>query len=397
MLKSSNNYKLRYEEYSKRLNKRGCSLLLSEQEFIDNKINNSTLCTYNTSCGHIREIKLQKFFSSNTSHICIKCNNENKLSKLKKNFIIYGNNYCFKLEKEGFNILKEIINNSFNIIKLNEGTKADCLIKPKNIIDDKWLSIQIKTTRNCQNSTKSNNVYRFSFEKKNYPNILLCLICINEKKIWLLTKDTSQIGSLTIGTINYNKYLVNSNNIQNKLKSFYEKIPLTKELTANIPQAPTQIIEMNYRRKREIKLNFLKFEYPEYEGSVYDFLINSFKIQEKSTKSNKNEITNFIIGKSNGSRKIKNCRQPYEYGDNDYYWFHFSDEEHFMIIPEYKLIEYKYISNSNIIGKKNISLSVTKSNNTNWAKEYLFNYTNLEIERIKWLFCPIYWILIDTN
>jgi hypothetical protein len=62
------------------------------------------------------------------------------------------------IEYQCINYLKEILSNHFDIKKMFDGCKADLSIKPKNVFEDSWLGIQVKSTFKkvkmiCKNST----------------------------------------------------------------------------------------------------------------------------------------------------------------------------------------------------------------------------------------------------
>ena len=63
---------------------------------------------------------------------------------------------------------------------------------------------------------------------------------------------------------------------------------------------------------RESKIKYLKFEYCNYEGTVYDFKINGYKIQEKvGSIMKQNGSFGFNLNK-NGGRKDGNANHiPY--------------------------------------------------------------------------------------
>ena len=68
----------------------------------------------------------------------------------------------------------------------------------------------------------------------------------------------------------------------------------------------------------------------------------------------------------------------YEKGDNDLYWLNCKNDT-FYVIPEDVLIE------KGFLGKdcKRMKLYVSLTNkNTNWSLEYLFDYNNVDKERL---------------
>ena len=82
-----------------------------------------------------------------------------------------------------------------------------------------------------------------------------------------------------------------------------------------------------------------------------------------------------------GSKKNgKRTRQNYKLGDCDIYWLHCKDTTKFYVIPENILAEKGYVGNSD--GKPK-SLIISKTNkNTFWSKDYLFDYDNLDKDKL---------------
>jgi len=173
----------------------------------------------------------------------------------------------------------------------------------------------------------------------------------------------------------YNKYEVTTENIQNKLTTFYETIPTFEFDTINIPTSNKQKQEQQYRKLRQDKLDFIEYTYPEFEGTVYDFKIADKKFQEKVgfiCKNNPNSF-GFSLNKSDGRKS--NC--SYKIGDNDFYWLHCKNTNRFYVIPEMTLIEKGFIGDN---CKQHLYISPTKTN-TKWKDDYLFDYDNIDKER----------------
>ena len=82
----------------------------------------------------------------------------------------------------------------------------------------------------------------------------------------------------------------------------------------------------------------------------------------------------------NGRIHGKKIRQTYEIGDNDFYWLNCKNTSNFYVIPESILVEKGYLGNYE---KKIKSLTISKTNKiTFWTKDYLFNYDNLDKEKL---------------
>ncbi len=127
----------------------------------------------------------------------------------------------------------------------------------------------------------------------------------------------------------------------------------------------------------------------ERQGLVYDFMINGLKVQEKiSSKEKSGNYTKFNLDKCNGRNNGKKKHISYQKGDNDFYWLNFNNKQHFYIIPEHELISRNII---NIDKRTSINLTPNskRKNKTDWANEYLFDYTNftkLDEEKLKKMF-----------
>ena len=174
----------------------------------------------------------------------------------------------------------------------------------------------------------------------------------------------------------YNHYEVTPDNIKEKLMNFYENIPNFQFDILNTPTSDTQKQEQHYRKLREEKLDFLKFIYPEFEGTVYDFKIFDKKVQEKVGFICKNNTESFGFHISKNDGRKSNC--SYKVGDNAVYWLHCKNTSRFYVIPESILIENGFIGDN---CKQHIYISPTNLN-TKWTDEYLFNYENIDKERL---------------
>jgi hypothetical protein len=255
---------------------------------------------------------------------------------------------CFKktflIENSGVNLLKEICENKFDIIKTRECCEADIFVRPIKSIIDNWLQIQLKVTNQKLNSF---------FVTRKYSNMLILLIHINDKKFWLFEPNEIGIGKMTIGK-NRSKY--DGFEIKNICDSFdywYKKqiynIAFEK---GNTPQSERAKLEYEFVKHREDKINFLNFIDNKMDGQVYDFKINHLKIQEKVCTVLDNGKNFVSLHKSNGYINKKQLRQPYYECDNDFYWFNGRDKKIFYVISEKILINKGYISTEYIKGKR---------------------------------------------
>jgi hypothetical protein len=272
----------------------------------------------------------------------------------------------------------ENICENIDICRTNEGCLIDLLFKPKcdSIF---WLPFQVKTT-----VRKSHGIYSFKIHKNIYKNMLILLIAIEDKKIWLVDNEiVNGKSNLSIGSGKksiYTKYEVSVNELEFKIIECYkdfEKYLITKD-EANIPISKDCKKEYIYQLLRIDKLPFINFIRPHRNQMVYDFTINNYKVQEKIASITKNSYY-IILSKSFG--KTNKC---YDKEDNDFYWIHFPDNKHFLIIPENILIEKEIIGNYQRTPK---SISFLKTfPRSHWLFPYLHSYETLDEVKIKNIF-----------
>jgi hypothetical protein len=367
-----------FQMVTKTFSDKGCNVTMTEEEFNTNYTTNKSKINYIASCGHNNSVSWGNFTGLNQGINCPLCVNINTGVKLKELRSGENNNSSIEQEFKCIQYFTGVINQHFQIKKLYDGCRADIVIKPKDIIDDLWLGIQVKSTYNKCNRGQ----YDFKLNGINYDNYLILCICLEDKKMWLIPYEDvkGQISIKISKKSKYNHYEVSFDNIHNKLIHFYETISKFNFDILNTPTSDTHKQEQYYRKLREDKLDFLEFIYPDFEGTVYDFKISDKKIQEKVgfiCKNNSNSF-GFSINKSDG-RKF-NC--SYKLGDNDFYWLHCKNTNRFYVIPELILIEKGFIGDT---CKQHLYISPT-NRNTKWTDNYLFNYDDIDKERLLQLF-----------
>jgi len=372
-----------YETVIEEFNKRNCKLLNTKEEYTEilktAKKGNYKL-NYIASCGHNNTVFYNVFKSRGTGIDCPSCVNKRigneKKTKMENNEM--SKTYAIKQEYDFVIKLKELIQFDFEVIKTVEGCLVDIIIKPKNIIENKWIGIQIKTTKT--------RYLTYSFHINNeYKDCLLLLYCCEDENMWLIPENIIQKQkkiSIGFNKSKYNIYKINKENIINNLKQLY--ITTTK-FEFDTLNTPINIYQQKYRKFRETKVDFIKFDYDEMDGLVYDFKINNFKIQEKVTKINKEKCYKFFICKNNGS--INNHIQ-YDIGDNDFYWLNCDNMQTFFVIPENILMNRGLIGNKNSNNPINFKVTVKDElhQNSSWLNPYIFNYDNIDKERLLNLF-----------
>ena len=374
-----------YENVIEEFNKQNCKLLTTQEEYIDilkNKKNVYRL-NYIASCGHTHIVFYNVFKSRGTGIVCPSCKNKkigyDKKEKMKNNEMSKTSTIEqeFKFIKE----FKELLKNEFNIIKAFDGCNSDLIFKPNNVLEDKWVGIQVKTTnvRHLTYGFHINNIYK---------NCLILLYCVEDNKMWLIPENI--IGNQKKISIGYNKskyniYQINENTVINKLNELYNNTTNFEFDKLNTPTCIYQQREQIFRNFREEKINYIKFEYGEMEGTVYDFKINNFKVQEKVAKiSDKENRYIFFLCKNNGS----SSKIQYDIGDNDFYWLNCDNKKTFFVIPESILIKKGFIGNKiENINRQTLKITVKKElhNKSLWLQDYMFDYENIDKDRLLFL------------
>jgi hypothetical protein len=365
-----------FQTIAKTFSDKGCVLNMTEEEFniIYNNNNNKSKINYIASCGHNNSVCWKNFTSLNQGINCPLCVNKNTIQILKELSSGEKKNRLIEQEYKCIQYFTIVINQTFQVKKTFDGCKADIVIKPIDIIEDLWLGIQVKSTYKKSDREQ----YHFRLNGTNYDNYIILCICLEDKKMWLIPYEEVK-GQKTIkisAKSKYNNFEVSTDNVYNKLTNFYEITPKFQFDTINIPTSNTQKQEQQYRKLREDKLNFIEFTYPGFEGTVYDFKIFYKKFQEKVgfiCRDNPNSF-GFSINKSDG--KKSNC--SYKIGDNDFYWLHCKNTSRFYVIPESLLIEKGFIGDK---CKQHLYISPTNIN-TKWTDEYLFDYDDVDKERL---------------
>ena len=385
-IKTKNTYENIVEEF----NKRKCKLLDTNEEF--NEIKKiSKKCAYRlnyiASCGHTHKVFYNVFKSRNTGIVCSSCKNK-EIGKNKKEK--YDNNEIsksFTMEQE-FKVIKEFQNrfeDHFNIVKAFDGCLVDIIFKPKSVVEDKWVGIQVK----------AGSTYNFAINN-NYTNCLLLLFCIEDNNMWLIPENIIvNQTKITIGyqKSKYNIYKVNNDDIINKLNELYNKTSTFPFEIVNTPINIYQRREQLFRKYREEKINFIKFQNSEMEATVSDFTIGNLKIQEKVSKPivDRKNTYSFTLRKHDGMIEGKRSHKQYDIHDNDFYWLNFDNKKTFFVIPENILVEKGNIGNK--IGSNNQHLRIAYNDKfirkNSWLQPYMFDYETIHEELNKNRLCNL--------
>lgn len=375
-----------YDKISEVMDQCGCQMITTEHEFTEiKKTTRFPKVTYVASCGHESSVHVNVFLNRKTGVKCPECVSiANGKSKKGKMTCEDGQCVFIKMEDDGIDYLQSILSNDFVIWKTKEGCLADMVIKPKSVEEDRWLSVQVKTT------TKSSRDYGFSCGSK-YKNCIVICLCVSDKKMWILDgNDITTKFKIAIGLkkSKYDKNEVNMETIQTTIHDYYHTLPLISLQDANIPQSEFQKREQDFRKYVETRCHFLPFEYPNRNQLVYDFKVNGFKVQEKvgSYRKDRDNSIIFCLCKSNGKENRIRKFQPYCKGDNDFYWLNFPDKKHVYVFPESELINHGTIATEKQNGTRFVSIVLSNIESSKYDKKYLFDYDNLDKTRMKELF-----------
>jgi hypothetical protein len=374
-----------YENIVEEFNKRNCKLLNTKEEYIEilrlSKKHMYKL-NYTASCGHDHIVFYNVFKSRGTGIMCPACKSKENgnMMKEKLNNTEISKTYTIEQENNFIMSLCELLHNEFEIIKAFDGCNVDIIFKPKHIAEDKWCGIQVKTS-NHRDLT-------YSFHLKNiYKNCLLLFYSCKDENMWLIPENI--IINQTNVSIGYNKskyniYKVAKDIISDKLTNYYHSTSKFSFEQLDTPSNIYQQREKEFRKYREEKIDFIKFEYENREGTVYDFKIGNLKIQEKVTKMSEKNKCSFQLCKNNGKIDKKQNQIQYDIGDNDFYWLNCDDKKTFFVIPEKILIDRGVIGNNTIISKRCVKVSVKDVLHklSEWLQPYMFDYDNINKERL---------------
>jgi hypothetical protein len=374
-----------YENILQEFNNRNCKLLTTKEEHIEilkSLKNKPYKLNYIASCGHKHNVFYNVFKSRDTGIVCPSCKNkkngENKKQQIKNNEI--SKTYSIEQEYTFIKKISELLQHEFDIIKAFDGCNIDIIFRPKNIVDDNWVGIQVKTTnvRHLTYSFHINNIYK---------DCLLLFYCCEDENMWLIPEniiDNQQKVSIGYNKSKYNIYKVCKDNITNKLNELYNNTSKFEFEKLNKPNCIYQQREKEFRKYRQEKINFLNFEHPDMEGNVYDFKVGDFKFQEKVTKINDNNKCCFQICKNNGLINGRRNQIQYDIGDNDFYWLNCDNKKTFFVVPESILINKGIIGNNVEKRIKTFKIIVKEILNKNivWLQPYMFDYENIDKDRL---------------
>jgi hypothetical protein len=375
-----------YKNVDDEFTKRGCQLLTTKEEhneILKSVKNKPYKLNYIASCGHNHIVFYNVFKSRDTGVVCPVCKNkkigEDKKQQIKNDEL--SKNCNIEQEYKFIKEFQELLKNEFNIIKAFDGCNIDLMFKPNIVLEDNWVGIQVKTTntRHLTYSFHINNIYK---------DCLLLFYCCEDENMWLIPEniivDQKKI-SIGYNKSKYNIYKVCKDNLINKLNEFYNTTTKFCFDKLNTPTSIYQQREQSFRKYREEKIKFLDFGYDNIEGTVYDFKIENYKIQEKVTKIDDENKCCFQLCKNKGRVNQKQNQVQYDIGDNDFYWLNCDNKETFFVIPEKNLIEKGFIGNkTENNNKQTLKITIKKElhKKSAWLQPYMFDYENIDKDRL---------------
>lgn len=331
-------------------------------------------------CSHESSAVYTNFYKRNTGIRCKLCVKEYMSVYLKTH------NHTNITELSGISIISSILEDRYDIQRMFEGCKADLAIKLKSESSNIWIPIQVKSITSI-----SHGMYSCTMNNNDYSDMFIFIVAINDNKIWLI--PGSLIGKISRINISkrskYNKYMVTNDTIHCKIIEYMPEINRLDLDTINRPITCQQQKEVIYSNKRRHYLHYLIQSQSILQGSVTDFTIGRYKIQEKVLVhvSSRNRLQ-CSIKRNNGTiNKIRKFK-PYCIGENDYYWLHSPIDDRFWIIPEIILHEKGYIQSQNKQKVKTTILFNTDSyaKHIEWLKKYEYNYVEHDKNTIMSLF-----------
>jgi hypothetical protein len=370
-----------YEIIVDEFNCKKCTLLTTKKEH-DELLKISIKCNYKlryiASCGHEHTVFYNVFKYRGTGVICPPCKSKQQNLNIKDKMASNELSKIYTIEQEFGVIHKliELLSDTFEVIKAFDGCNVDMIYRPKECKEDKWVGIQVKSTK------RRNPTYSFHVETS-YKNCLILLYCCEDDMIWIIPENVITITKIDIG-YKKSKYNIYKTDLECISKRLYELYHQTSKHSFDVLDTPSSFYmkrEKEFRRYREERIPFLDYVYTGMEGTVYDFTIGKYKVQEKVGRMSTCNTYKFCMSKNNGVKDKKRLFCSYKVSDNDFYWLQSEDKKFFVVIPERILLYKGYIDSDK---KKNITISFTDSGtikNLKWLTDYLFYYESLEKDK----------------
>ncbi len=339
-------------------------------------------------CGHNSSAVYINFKSRGTGKRCKDCVRKETKEILKNK----GNNLLSnETEYRSIELIEKYLSKYYEIVRTNEGCRADLAIREIGKIEDEWIPVQVKSTEKI-----CHKMYSFRGIKDEYKDMLLICVCTSEEKIWIIPYNELKIKApnLNISELSkYNDYGCGNNLIVNRYIDLHKNKCMRQSLDeCLLPVCDLQQREQEYVKKREKYIDFLEFDKLNVQNTPTDFIVNGKKVQEKVSGYDKyHKSLNIYLSSNNGKNENGTRKfRTYKLGENDYYWIHSSVDDRFWIIPEIELYNREYISDSHKI-KTNTVIRIAyyqedSYNVREWLKDYEYNYLKINKEKIMKLF-----------
>jgi hypothetical protein len=358
---------------------KNCCLYTTKEEYESMKSPSYQRLKFRASCGHDNDAVLDGFIFKETGVICKFCTTEKVILTLQK-LNLSDNHPGFEQEYKGYLIIKNILQEEFDIMQTNEGCLADVIIKPKYEIENKWALIQMKSTHGVYRK----DGYKFGFKEKSYDNMIIICISIEDERIWVMdwTRVRNSSG-ICIGLTKKAKYYdaeVTHENLPKIIHELYTKSNKYNKEHANIPITSEQLTEHRYRVIRETNISYLEYKYSKIQNYKVDYYINDYKIQEKVAYF---DIKTYAFCMK---KKVSGIDVCYDKSDNDFYWIWVKDTDIFYIFPEDILIKKNLIQvDGNLDNKqKLVHMGIDFKQ---WAYNYKYELSDNDLEiKLKSLF-----------
>lgn len=365
-----------YDQIQETFAKEGCTLLTTREEMEEGEMHSRSKYRIIATCGHeVQNCWYHMFKYRGTGKICKACTDAKHAvtSKEMHRNLVDCNSYTLSLEYQSIELIKKYAGDLIRVSVSPECCLADIAVKDMACNENKWLPLQVKATFKGRH-----NIYSFGISR-NYPDMWIILICIEEEKFWIMNgNDVLNQCKISIGmqkSKKYDKCAVDKHKLSEKFDELYKKTETLQSLDViHEPITDAYKKEQMFRRLREATLNTVPFETPLMNQSVYDFKVNGFKVQEKTATLQRNKSSPMVcIGKNNHGKV-----EAYHVNDNDYYWINLPDKTHFYVFPKDVLSEHNMLSTDNSKGNKNLFLGKKQA----WIDDHKYSYNEENINAI---------------
>jgi hypothetical protein len=334
-----------YDSVSKIALDKKCKLDMTREEFKSDYKNRKSEIKIISACGHSTTVIFNNFLYLDTGINCKDCISL-RYKEDKTNVHVDYHLQEFKV----INGICKFCVDYFDFQICGEGCMSDFVFKPKDIVEDLWLPLQVKTTKKV-----CHGLYSFTLQT-DYKDMNILFFAIEDQRVWIINYEILKNlkRKLNIGAKSsiYDKYEIMTDELSEKLGELYNNYQKSK--IQDIMDVTPELVqkEKEFMKLREEKLPLLKFDYPEIDNRVYDVIINNrFKVQDKiiTIFTRYNDVDNYILNLHRNTR-----RKAYQYalGDNDYYWLYLPDKKGAYIIPEKELFDNDLLSDADITNNK---------------------------------------------